>query len=162
MIKYRHALRGDIDEILSLMREFASEEDLEDLFEITAGCLAEVMFGEDAFVKGVVAVGSGEIVAYAFYFDHFSSFRGQKGVYLEDIFVERGHRGSGIGRELLRRIADEAAARGAVRMDFEVLTCNGEAKDFYRKLGGNFDETVRRCRIVDAAFGELPHPGRGR
>ena len=51
------------------------------------------------------------IVGFAFFFHNFSTFRGQPGIYLEDLFVRPEFRGQGYGKSLLAALAKLAIER---------------------------------------------------
>ncbi len=51
--------------------------------------------------------------------------------YLTDLFVEKAHRGQGLGAELLRRLEDRVAALGVT--NFWTITAGYEAPGFYQK-----------------------------
>jgi ribosomal protein S18 acetylase RimI-like enzyme len=145
-----------IPAIVGLMREFADYEKLSDFLEITEEKLFRAMFGEGGFVEGLIAVGDGgEPVGYALFFLNFSSFRGQIGVYLEDIFIRESHRKSGLGEMMLRQTARIGKQKGAERMDFQVLDWNAPAIAFYRKHGAVMDSSERHFKFTDQAFEDL-------
>ena len=85
-------------------------------------------------------------VGFALWFSTFSTFRGQPGLYLEDIFVRPEYRGRGIGKALLATVAAKAVERGYARLEWAVLNWNQPAIGFYRSLGARpMDEwTVHR------------------
>ena len=74
---------------------------------------------------------------YAVFFHHFSTFEGQRGLYLEDIFIQPDFRGKGIGKALLRHLARLALEQDCARFEWLVLDWNQPAMDFYRGLGGD-------------------------
>lgn len=145
----------DIPAILKLMHEFAQYENLLEYLEINEKNLNEVMFGKNAFVKGLMAFDDETPIAYAFFYPTFSSFRGQKSVYLEDIFITAKYRKYGIGEKMLKEIARIGKAFGAVRMDFQVLEWNMPAVNFYKKHGALVDEDEKHFKFVDEAFKTL-------
>jgi ribosomal protein S18 acetylase RimI-like enzyme len=142
----------DVEAVTDLMRDFAAYEKLSDYFEATPENLAAVMFGERAFVNGLVAEDNGEVIAYALFYPNYATFRGQRGMYLEDIYISPSHQGRGIGEAMIRRIARVAKEQGCERIDFQVLEWNQPAIGFYQKLGANRDETERHFKFTDAAF----------
>ncbi len=92
----------------------------------------------------LLAHWSGEPVGFALYFRNFSTFLGQAGIYLEDLFVEPAHRGKGIGKALLKRLAEIAVERGYGRLEWSVLDWNTPSIEFYRSLGAvPMDEWIR-------------------
>ncbi len=146
---------ADLDEVLSLIREFALFEDLSDVCEVTSERLEAAMFGPGAVTEGLIARINGNAVGYALFFPNFSSFRGQRGLYLDDIFVRNEHRGSGVGETLIKEMARIAVARGFERIDFLVLDWNKPAQRFYEKLGAVVDPEERHYKFTDAAFKKL-------
>jgi ribosomal protein S18 acetylase RimI-like enzyme len=148
----RDAIPADAETIIDLMRDFAVFEELTEYFEATPQNLTAVMFGDGAFVKGLVVEDDGEVVAYSLFYPNYATFRGQKGIYLEDLYISKNHRGRGIGEAVIRRIAQIAKSQGCSRIDFQVLEWNRPAIGFYEKLGAERDETERHFRFTDAAF----------
>lgn len=150
-----NAAEHHIPAILTLMREFAEYEDLSSFLEVNAEQLSDVMFGSSAFVNGLVAFTGLDPVGYVLFYPHFSSFRGQRGFYIEDIYVAQDKRGKGVGEALIREVARRAKSRGFERIDFLVLEKNKKAVDFYLKLGAGFDDQERHFKFTDSAFEEL-------
>ena len=154
-IEIRPAVPGDLAEILSLMEEFADHVSLREHLVVNEERLAEAVFGESAFVELLTAARSGQVIGYAMYYPHFSSFRGEQGFYLEDIFVAKQFRGRGIGLAMIKRIALQAAKRGFCRIDFQVLNSNTAALEFYDRLGAEVKTDECRLKIAGPAFDKL-------
>ena len=57
------------------------------------------------------------------------------GIYLEDLYIRPGHRGTGLGKALLTSLAAIAVARGYARVEWWVLAGITPSIDFYRRLG---------------------------
>lgn len=142
----------DIMAVIDLMNEFAEFENLSGFLEVTFEKLNKAMFGNDSFVDGLIAFVEETPVAYAICFPFFSSFRGQKGIYLEDLFVKTDYRKTGIGKMLIREIARNGLENGASRMDFQVLKWNAPAIEFYKKHGAQIDTNERHFKFTDQAF----------
>lgn len=94
-------------------------------------------------------------IGYALFFPNFSSFRGQCGFYLDDIYVNAEYRGKGVGKLMLKQIARRAKDRGFERIDFLVLDWNTPASGFYQKLGAVRDSDERHFKFTDQAFERL-------
>ena len=154
-VKISRAEPEDIPAILELMREFAEFENLLDFLEITEEILHQTLFGEDSFVRCLMAHDHKKPVAYAFFFPSFSSFRGQKSVYLEDIFITEKYRQHGVGEKLLKAVAGRGKEFGAERMDFQVLQWNTPAVEFYKKHAATMDADERHFKFTDKAFAKL-------
>ena len=65
----------------------------------------------------------------------FSTWRGQRGLYVVDLFVNPEARGRNVGLKLLRLAASRGRDRGAQFIKLEVDTGNDGAARFYDRLG---------------------------
>ena len=74
-------------------------------------------------------------VGFALYFHTFSTFLAQPGLYLEDLYVRRAHRGKGYDRRLLAHLARIAVERDCGRFEWSVLDWNELAMRSYRRAG---------------------------
>ena len=154
-IEIRKVSRDDLPAVLGLMREFAAYEKLEEYLEVTEERLAAAMFAEDAFVEGLIAF-EGEVAAgYAMFYPSFATFRGQRGFFLEDLYVSEKHRHTGLGKRFLAKIANLAENRGFERIDFLVLDWNETAIRFYERLGAVRSEDESHFKFTDQAFRNL-------
>lgn len=147
--------REDISEVLGLIREFAAYENLLEYCEVDEERLDVALFSVGATAEALVARDGERMIGYAFFYQSFSSFRGQRGFYLEDIYVNEDYRGRGVGEMILRRLAQLAELRGFERIDFLVLDWNTPAIGFYKKLGAVQDDSERHFKFVDDAFRNL-------
>jgi ribosomal protein S18 acetylase RimI-like enzyme len=146
---------GDVPTVIGLVREFAAFEDLSDYCEVTEERLNAAMFGDNTVVEGLIALDGEVAIGYAIFFPNFASFRGRRGLYLEDIYVNDAYRGKGVGEAMIRQLARLAASRGFERIDFLVLDWNTPAVSFYQKLGALRDDDERHFKFTDDAFRRL-------
>lgn len=152
------AVATDIPAILALLREFAEYESLLDYLEVNEERMNAALFGEGAVpsvAEAIVAFADDTPVGYAIFYPNFATFRGQRGMYLEDIYIQPAHRRGGTGEKMLRHICRMAKERGLERMDFMVLDWNTPAVNFYKKLGAEIDQQERHFKFTDQAFKEL-------
>jgi GNAT superfamily N-acetyltransferase len=154
-LSIQKASRADIVSVIGLLHEFADYEKLREHCEITEDRLSDAVFGDDAFVECIIALDRDTPIAYAIFYPNFSSFRGQKGMYLEDIFITAGYRGKGVGDAMLKEIARLARLKGFERIDFQVLEWNTPAIKFYEKCGAVRDDDERHFKFVGEAFESL-------
>jgi ribosomal protein S18 acetylase RimI-like enzyme len=154
-MRIRNIVETDIPAVIGLLQEFAAFEKLIDFCEVTNEKLQAAMFGDEGFVEGLIADDGAAPAGHALFYPHFSSFRGQRGLYLEDIYIKPEYRGQGIGETMLKEIARIAASRGYERIDFQVLDWNTPAVRFYEKLGAVRDIDERHFKFTDAAFRSL-------
>ena len=151
----KKAAEEHIPQILALMLEFAEYEKLLEYCEVTEERLRIALFSETKVADAVVVFDSDAPIGYAVFYPSFSTFRGQRGLYLEDIYIKNEYRGRGAGETVLRYLAKEAKRRGFERIDFQVLEWNAPAIRFYEKLGAHRDETERHFKFTDEAFRKL-------
>ena len=83
----------------------------------------------------VVADEDGRLVGACLGLMTYSTWRGAKGLYIVDLFVEPEARGHHIGLLLLKESARRAARRGASFIKLEVDQSNPRAERFYARLG---------------------------
>ena len=152
----RGATPDDVGAIVGLIRELAVFEQLEHLVVVTPEKLAPQLFGPRPAAEAVVAEVGGQVVAFALFFTHFSTFLGQPGLYLEDLYVQPAHRGRGLGKALLQRLGSLALERGCGRFEWSVLDWNENAIRFYEKMGATVMPDWRICRVTGAALQALP------
>ena len=126
---------SDVPTILGFIRKLAEYEKLSHLVVATEANIREHVFGPNPVAEVLLAYWDGEPVGFALYFRNFSTFLGQAGIYLEDLFVEPEYRGKGIGKALLIRLAKIAIERGYGRLEWAVLDWNTPSIEFYRSLG---------------------------
>jgi GNAT superfamily N-acetyltransferase len=151
----RPAELRDVSAIVDMIRELAEFEKLGHVVQVTAEKLRPHLFGEKPVAEAWMAVVDGQPVAFALFFTNFSTFLAQPGLYLEDLYVKPSYRQHGIGRALLRRLAQLAVERGQGRFDWSVLDWNQNAISFYEKLGAVVMPDWRICRVAGDALSAL-------
>ncbi|HET7730433.1 MAG TPA: GNAT family N-acetyltransferase [Usitatibacter sp.] len=151
----RPAVRADVPELLRLIRELSVYEKLEHLVVGTEAMLAEQLFGPRPAAEALVAEAGGRAVGFALYYTTFSTFLCRPGIHLEDIFVEPAHRGCGIGKALLRRLARIAHERGCGRLEWHVLDWNEPSIRFYESLDAKLLKEWILVRMVAPEFRAL-------
>ena len=142
-IRIRPATESDIPLILDLIKELAEYERLSsDVVATEAGLMAALFdrsgdqsAGPAARARALIAYAGDDPVGFAVYFYNFSTFLARAGLYLEDLFVRPAWRRQGVGRRLLRALAERAVAEGCGRLEWSVLDWNEPAIRFYRSIG---------------------------
>lgn len=151
----RPATPPDCAEILRLIGELAVYEKLEHMAVGTEETLRAMLFGPRPAAETLIAERGGRAVGFALYFTTFSTFLCKPGLYLEDLFVEPAHRGAGIGKALLRRLAALARERDCGRLEWRVLDWNDPSIEFYRALGATVMKEWLLVRMTEAEFSRL-------
>jgi len=140
------AKENDVPLILSFISELADYEKLPHEVIATEDALRASLFGERKLAEVLLGYYEDEPVAFTLFFHNYSTFRGQAGLYLEDVYVKPHMRGKGLGKAILGYLANLALARNCGRFEWSVLDWNEAALNFYRSLGAvPMDEwTVQR------------------
>ena len=156
MSKRSHTLRpatpADLPAMVGLITELADFEGLTHLVVVTPESLHPHLFGPRPVAEAVVGEVDGSVVAFALFFTNFSTFLGQPGLYLEDLYVQPAHRGTGLGKALLSHLGALAVQRGCGRFEWSVLDWNQRAIDFYEKMGATVMPEWRICRVTGDAL----------
>lgn len=134
-LSIRNAKMGDGPLILQFIRDLAVYEKLSDKVVADVGAIDRALFCEKPKAFALIAEWNGAPCGFALYFFNFSTFVGKHGVYLEDLFVPEAHRGNGIGKALLIRLAQIAKENNCGRLEWSVLDWNAPAIRFYKSLG---------------------------
>jgi GNAT superfamily N-acetyltransferase len=155
----RQATPADVPTILRFVRDLAEYEREPDAVEATEPMLHDALFGATPAAEAVIAEADGQPIGFALFFHNFSTWKGRRGLYLEDLYVTPEARGSGAGRALLAHLAALALDRGCARFEWSVLDWNAPAIGFYRAIGAVGMEEWTVQRLEGAALARLA--GRG-
>ncbi len=77
-----------------------------------------------------------------------STAQGSRVVLLEDVVLEPGHRGGGLGRRLVEHVCDWAGSQGMTRVTLLADKDNAPALSFYERLGFEPSAMVVRRRAL--------------
>ena len=147
-LKIRPAAAADVPAMVTLIRALAEyERAAPGAVSLTEDLLREALFGARPALEALVAAGETEIAGYALFFHNFSSWRGRRGLFLEDLFVRPELRGRGIGKALFVELTRLARERGCARMEWIVVDWNSPAIGFYQSLGAKAVEGWTLYRV---------------
>jgi GNAT superfamily N-acetyltransferase len=155
----RPAQPDDVPEIHRLIRALAEYERSLDSVTATEEDLRRALFGAQPAVFAHVAEHEGTVVGFALWFLNFSTWTGQHGIHLEDLFVGKELRGSGYGKALLTELARLCVERGYQRLEWVVLDWNTPSIEFYKSLGAQPMEEWDTFRLSGPALQALGTAG---
>jgi GNAT superfamily N-acetyltransferase len=147
MVNIRIGEKGDLPDLLLLVKELAIYENAENEVETTLESMAADAFGGQKLFNFLVAEVENEILATAVYFYTYSTWKG-KTLYLEDIVVNQQHRRKGIGTLLFNHLLFIAKNESVKRMSWQVLNWNEPAIEFYKKIDTIFDSEWINCKLT--------------
>ena len=131
----RPAASADVPVLHAMLREMAEYERLSQHFTAMEVALADALFADGPVAHAALAEDAGRAVGFAIWTFSFHTFRCQRVLFVEDVFVRAGYRGAGFGYALFRFMARQAVVQGCARMDWHVLDWNDLALRFYDRLG---------------------------
>ena len=134
-LNVRAATPGDVPTILRFIKELAEYERAPEEAIATPALLHEALFSARPACEAFIGEVDGRAEGFALFIHNFSTWKGKRGVYLEDLYVTPAARGKGLGKALLSRVAKVAVERGCPRLEWNVLDWNEPALHFYRSLG---------------------------
>ncbi len=145
--------------ILNFIKELAADKKM--LSEVTAteATLRESIFGPKAYAEVLLGFVGEEAVACAILFHNYHSILAEPGIFIEDLYIKKSHRGLGLGHKMLSFIAELALKRDCKRVEWFVSTSNSTAGKFYQKLGAKPLKNWIVYRIEREAFEKLAHEG---
>lgn len=154
----RPATPSDIPEMLAFIRELAEYERQPDAAVATAEDLLRDGFGPRPVFQCLIAEWDGAPAAMALYIPFYSTWRGNAGIHLEDLFVRPPFRRKGIAKALFARLAQITLERGD-RFQWNVLDWNQLAIDFYESMGAHMLSEWRIMRIDGESLKALASSG---
>lgn len=151
----RPATEEDAELILHLVRELAIYEKAEHEVLATPAHVRNTLFCANPKVFGLICLDGDTPVGFAVYFFNYSTWQGQHGLYLEDLYVSPDARGKGAGKALLSHLARIAVDKDCGRFEWSVLDWNTPSIAFYDSLGAKPQTEWIRYRMTGNALQQL-------
>ena len=151
----READPGDSEAILQLIRDLAEYEKAPQEAVATIEDIRKTIFSDHPTAFCHVAEVDGVVVGIAIWFLNYSTWLGQPGIYLGDLYVRPENRGAGIGLALMKTLANICVSRGYKRFQWWVLDWNSPAIEFYRSLGAVAMDEWTVYRVSGEALKDL-------
>jgi len=152
----RFANEKDVPQICAFIQHLADYENLSHEVVATEQQLLSTLFGEKAYAEVLIAeTDDNQPAGLALFFHNYSTFLGQPGIYLEDLFVLSEFRDLGIGKALLKKLAAITVERNCGRLEWSVLDWNTPAIDFYKSQGAILMEDWTINRVTGDALVNL-------
>ncbi|GHU34625.1 N-acetyltransferase [Clostridia bacterium] len=149
-ITIRPAERGDCPLLLTLIREFAEYVKKPEQVTATVEILEESLFVRRT-AEVLLPLCDGEVIGYALFFHNFSTFLGKPGIYLEDLYIRRNHRGHGAGKAVFAELSRIALERDCGRIDWQCHDWNKSSVEFYKSLGAEEINGAMNFRLTGFA-----------
>jgi ribosomal protein S18 acetylase RimI-like enzyme len=131
----RKATVEDVTVIHRLLSELETSLGATSKIKRKAEDLGKFGFSDDPLFEALIARNGAEAVGLALYFREFSTWLGQPGVYVQDLYVAPSQRGTGLGSKLMQAVYDRARGWSAAYCKLMVHADNEAAIAFYKRLG---------------------------
>ena len=140
MITVREATRSDVDNIYGLLMALAEHHGQTDFVWTSKTELARAGFGDDPKFFVLLAEDDGAVIGFLSYTLDYSIWLGDRYMNIDDVYVEDGHRGRGVGEALMHQSREFCKVMGISRLRWEVEKDNDKAIRFYERLGAKYHE----------------------
>ena len=155
MIQVRKAVAADLPVVWKFLLKKAEFDNWLDRLEATPELLENALFGEEPQAGAYLAEIDGKPVGFATYFYSFSTYLARRGIWLDDLFVDPTERGRGVGKALLKTLAEHALEQGYGRIEWVTASKNDRALDFYRGLGATVRHGALVCRLERLSLADV-------
>lgn len=151
----RAATADDAEVLIEFIRELAAHEGRPDVATIDPVTLNQLLYGPKALGEAFLGYVDAAPAAYLIVAERFSSFRGTRVLYIEDMLVRDAFRGAGIGKKLFVHAAAIAVLKGCDRLEWSALDDNEEALGFYQHLGAVRETGVAHFTMPQTSMRKL-------
>ena len=132
----RLATPDDAEAVAEMLARLADETGDGARFASTPETIRKHGFGPDALFETLIGERNGQPAGVAVFVRHFSTTRGQPGVYVQDLWTSPAARGAGLGAALLAAVAGHARLHwGAAYLALTTHGHNDRARSFYARFG---------------------------
>lgn len=123
-----------VPELHRLIVQMAHEEGYPDAVETTPEILTQDAFGDRAHFEAFLVQIGPDFVGFCLYFPMYSGWKGQKTLYVEDLYVLPEYRGNGAGTALTKKL-QEIASRHKMNLAWEVNRDEIEKRQYFVSKG---------------------------
>ncbi len=138
-ITFRPVTQSDLETIIGFIKMLAANEGRPEVVTVTGQDLVNLLWGDRAIAYGYLGFQGGKPVVSALLMQKYSSYRGKRILYIEDLIVSEAARGEGVGSKMVKFLAGEALKMGCDAMEWYALRTDPKALRFYERLGADID-----------------------
>ena len=150
----RKGVKGDLPDVLRLIKELAEYEKALDCVKITLEELEDDGFGDHPWYWFLVAESNNTIIGMSFYFIRYSTWNG-KYLYLEDFVINKEYRQQGIGSLLFEATIQICKDENLNGMTWQVLDWNSPAIKFYEKYNADISTEWLNGKLTKSQIDQI-------
>ena len=151
----RPAGAGDGRIVHDMVRELVLHHGYADSFAARPEDYEKFLADPHAVNGALIALWDSEPAGCATWQRSYSTFQGRETLYMEDISVKPAFRNKGIGKALLKAVAQLAVARKAASVSWLMMGWNNEARRFYEAAGATVEDGNCYCKLSGEALERL-------
>ena len=130
----RLACSDDAEAIYNMIAELSVyKHGLQDSLT-SAEVIRNMLFGPESHTEAYLCEINDAVAGYAVITNSYSAWLGRRGIYMEDLYFSPDYRGLGVGKALLKFIAQEAVKRQCGRIEWSALSWDQPAQEFYQSI----------------------------
>lgn len=130
----KKAERKDSKIIYEYIKKHAKFAKIEDRCCINESII-ERSFFDNQYAVALLGYENNNPVGIGVYYYNFSSITGDKGMFIEDLYIDAEKRGKGYGKLLMNHIIAIAKEENIKKIDWYCLEDNKRAIDMYKSMG---------------------------
>ena len=154
-ISIRLAGPDDVDTICNMIHGLAAVTNDRDRVSSTPQDFQKYGFEGNRLFETLIAEKNGKPIGLSLYFYSFSTWLGEPGIYVQDLYVVEEERGTGLGQRLLEETARQGRARNATHLRLSVEQENTRAQQFYEHLAMHHRKDELTYHIGGTEFLEM-------
>lgn len=132
------ASSDDSETAYMLTKELMIHHNSLEIFTLTKNRLAELIKSEALCCY--IMLANNKPVGIMNYFWKYTTFTGRKIMYIEDLYIQRSHRGCGLGRKFIEKAKQIALENDCEQIELKCAAWNEKAVCFYEKIGMNSEK----------------------
>lgn len=152
-LRIRQANAGDAAMVVAFMQKLGTYQKMRDSITATEEGVRKLL--ETGAGEAIFGDLDNETVAFLYYYNNSSAFIGEKGIYIDGFYVDENCRGQGIGRQMMKYMANLALQRGCKRLEWGCLDWNEPALRFYGNMGAKGVDIMTIYRLTPDKIQDL-------
>lgn len=148
----KQATKDDLKIVFNFVKSLADHVNLSGEVTATEEDFQKYLFDENSFVEVLIGYYENRPVSFIIFYPCFSTFIGKPGIHIEDFYIMPKFRGKGIGRAIFTYLANIALSRNCGKIEWYAAEWNGNAIEFYKKMGAQKLDKRKLFRLTGEAM----------